>query len=70
MSMQLYVLMFVDIAIANDIYPEINDIDCRGRNVMVKWTNHNQTVYNKIWDYCVFFNCSTPGGTVTDETVS
>ena len=66
MLIQLYECLLI----ANDIYPEINDIDCRGRNVMVKWTNHNQTVHTRIWDHCVFFNCSTPGGTATGETVS
>ena len=36
----------------------------------VKWMNHNQNAYSNIWDYCVFYNCSTPGGPVNGEMVS
>ena len=55
--------------IANNIHPEIDNVDCTGRNVTVTWTNHNQTRHNNIWNYCIYYNCSTAGGVVTGEMV-
>jgi len=52
------------------LQPKFKDVNCAGRGVIVKWINHGQDAYSDIWNSCVYYNCTTDGGTVTGEMVS
>jgi len=63
------IISIIFVSTDEELFPKIRQINCLKNDVMVTWINRNQNAYSDIWDHCVHYNCSTPGGDVTGAMV-